>query len=47
MDVNQKIVKGVQASVEMELLESGELPLAELEELVRNKAILYLNNFVK
>jgi hypothetical protein len=46
MDVNQKIVKGVQASVEMELLESGELPLAELEALVRNKATLYLNNFV-
>lgn len=46
MDVNQKIVKGVQASVEMELLEFGELPLAELEALVRSKATLYLNNFV-
>ena len=46
MDINQKVIKGVQASIEMELSELGELPLSQLELLVRSKSEFYLNNFV-
>lgn len=46
MDINQKIIKGVQASLEMALADMGDVPLVKLEALVREKASFYLNHFV-
>jgi hypothetical protein len=46
MDIDKKIIKGVQASIEMELSDSGEIPIIELEILIKKKLELYLTNFV-